>query len=320
MSKKGSKLGRSTKKISEKSREIIKSCQMRFEKVPYLLNQSSSQDLIISFSNKYSELIDLNLKKTIRNFDKMFQDSYNMLQQGTFDKNDYMEVLHVAGCEIDNRKLFLKLMDSVIAGAIMHQMNVLKRFPGLDSLTDEKFFRLIGQRKRELEYLSHMSRAFEWKNDSFLILFDENHKLEIKKKDFGNILDRSIAEREHELFKWTQKVNVTFEEGLFIVMLKFLEPSRGYEQFREFHNRLAAAFIRYLENRYSKNYHLRFLELMNLVSRIHTHYNSSDKWVERNYDYLQRAHPNQEALDHLWVPKDISKTYQHVNKLKYLIK
>ncbi|CAD5118976.1 DgyrCDS7639 [Dimorphilus gyrociliatus] len=315
MSLNSSKIGRTTRERLKSLQMYVKNSQAKSEKVPYLFNQTDSQDLIIMCSNVFSETLNLDWQSTIKDFDIKFKNAARLIEEGFFPQNDFMDILSVTGIEIDNRKGFSSLIDSIIVSSFLHFMKCIKKLPGLDILSEEDYYKVFFAHKHDIELLIYVVGGIIWKDEIIIINFDDKHQLKVPKKILESLLDDQAVNLEEEACIRITEANITFEEALLIIALRLFSPNKKFPHFKEFHHRLAVAFTRYLKSQYSNKYYLRFLQLMNLFSYFNEAYLIGDKWIANNFEYLSTIHCRPELLRHVWLDMDIRETMNLLQSL-----
>ncbi|CAD5118974.1 unnamed protein product [Dimorphilus gyrociliatus] len=238
----------------------------------------------------FSHFLNINWHSEIEEFDREFQRVKAVTERGFFSKDEYMDIYKVTGVEVDSRRVFGEFCEKIMKSTFARFASSVRNLPGLDELSAIEFVLTILENKEDVQLPIAISQGNKWVNDSLLMKLDDEHILEMTKQQFINMCDPGMTAVHQECSRLIEKTNLTFEETTFLVSLNLLYPKRERRHLIHMHQRFILAFTRYLESQYGTKYHIRLIELVNLMSSLKLHARTGQKWLRDNEEYLNTVY------------------------------
>lgn len=281
MSKDKIKIGRYSKKMLIQNQKKLEEIESYKSSVPYLLNYTDAQDVIITCKNSFSSYIKTDWHHEITAFDQKFHKVQKMIQQGFSNKSEFIDIYKVTGVEIDFRKEFLQFFDEIVKISFKNFICSIRKLPGMKDLPIEEFFSIILTNRDDFHMLQ-----IAWSEESISLYFDETHKLTVGTDAMSLVSDPNVINDYISCGKYLFKVKPTHEEFIFLIALSMMSPTKNGDKFSTCHYRFVLAFTRYLQSIYSDEYHKRLADLMNLISFLKEKSRNTFKWLSNDTEYL----------------------------------
>lgn len=285
MSLKAIKHGRRSRESHLKNLKMVRTLEQQEQRIPYLLNYSDSDDLIIRSSIFFDMVHKVEFAGEIKDFDEIFRRVKNLFKKNSVSKEKYLDILNQTGIEIDDRKQYFLFLNKIVEHGFKKFVHLLHGYPGLESLDIENVINVFYKRLADIHLFICALGRFSADENNITIKIDNNHKLEMNKWDRMNITDENTTKFELQHFGDLSNFNLTSEENFFLFGLRILYPDKDYPHFEKLHDRLTLSFVRYLKSCYGQMYHHRLLELLNRISYLKIIFNFSRSWHKKNYEY-----------------------------------
>lgn len=305
MSKKAIRTGRYTKEIHRMNKKNMILHETKNEVIPYLFNQSDSQDLVVRCINLFYEAANIDWKQEVEDFELKFQSAISFTDAGLFSKSEYMDVYKVSGLEIDCRRPFMNFLNSIFEVGLKRFYKAIRNIPGLNELDEKNFIISVFKRKQDVQMYYNTRGHLLWTEGGLVLRIDDNHVLNLKKNDIVNLMDSEMAMSEEKFFREKKSLDVTLEESIFILVINLLTPSKEHPSFKSFQNRFILAFTKYLESTYGKGYQKRLLNLVNFAAGFHKVSESINRWMRNNVDYVGHI-DSSGCMTKMWLKDDVN--------------
>ncbi|CAD5118968.1 DgyrCDS7637 [Dimorphilus gyrociliatus] len=265
MSKTAIKIGRYSRERLKKNKEQLAILHQKRSSIPYLLNHSDAQDIILICNNSFSDFMTSDWRDSVEGLDDLFSISKKVIKEGMFNQNQYMDIYGATGVELDNRKVFFQFTEAYTLVAIKFYLKSLLKLPGMSELSKDDFFRIVLQNQDDFQLLDSIKNKMNWENNGVVINL-KDQSLNIDKENISKLTDESVVQLHQDSVQSLANINLTMEEAIIITALDLFYPTKKHPHFKTTHDRLTVALSRYLECRYGNNSHQRLGQLMNFIS------------------------------------------------------
>lgn len=282
MSKDKIKMGRYSKKRLKLNLDKLNEIKKSNSTIPYLLNHSDAQDIIITCNQSFSNFLKINWKNEIEDYEETFFRIQGIIKQGFNRKSDFIDILQVTGVEIDYRKEFLMFFDSIIGISFKYFVKSIRNLPVMANLPLDEFLFIISTHRDDFHCLNII-----WKKHDLCISLDDNHSLIISKEAMEHVSDPYIVNNYISCGEYVSRIKPTPEEMTFLIALSILSPRTNPQQFATYHKRFVLGFTRYLQSIYHDNYDRRLIDLINMISFLKEKSRNAFKWLATDTNYLE---------------------------------
>ncbi|CAD5118975.1 DgyrCDS7638 [Dimorphilus gyrociliatus] len=280
-------MGRYSKERHAENRLMLVERSRKQQTVPYLVNYTDSQDVIIKCRDSLSFFLNICWHNEMEGFEQKFKQAVQSLESGSFPRNDFMDIYKVTGTDIDGRRVFMQFMEQVHETVLTRFVQGLRSLPALHDLDFDEFCRVVIAQKDEIHFIIACSGGALWKDNRVIINLDADHSLEVSREDIVNFSDESLVQCQEKISSRAQNINMTFEETAFIVALNALKPTVENPHFKRQYERFTLAFTRYLQSVHGKNYHKRLFEIIDFVSYTKVQLFHGVKNIIEHMDYIK---------------------------------
>ncbi|CAD5118971.1 unnamed protein product [Dimorphilus gyrociliatus] len=280
-------MGRYTKDRHQRNKKHLAIIEKTKLIVPYLLNFSDSQDIIVICNQSFGDLVIKDWNLEIENFRELFHQATNAVSQGIYTKAEYMDTLEITGIEIDRRGLYTRFIEAIMNVSYKKALKIIRKIPGLDKLSHREFTEVILSNKTDITILLAVTSKTDFTSEGIVFKVDDKESFTFPTEYLNNLGDEPILEMQRECGIRLAKANIKFEEAMFLTVINMLCTIKTSRQFRDIYDRFVLAFSRYLEETYGKQYHLRLQELISVVTYFKEENIHEKAWLKQNQTYLK---------------------------------
>lgn len=316
MSRDRIKIGRYSKERRHQAQIELLKIKKNQLMIPFLPKYSDAQDIMIRCNQSFSNFFVENLSHEIKDFEKIFEAGKCFLKQGLFDREKYMDFYEIAGFELDDRRIFHNLSELVLLISLKKFFRAIRELPGLNEVPKKDFYEIILKNRMDYFIMLIAISGNHWNGDELIMRYDKTHTMILKKQDLEFFTDKYYANLQKEFDDRISEVELTYEETTFLIAINMLKHAQRHSNFKLIHTRFILSFTRYLECKYSRDYHLRLREIINLQAYLNEKMFKMKKWLNKNQNYLKCMY-SQSVVKAFFAIQDLNEAIKLLEKFHF---
>lgn len=271
-------------------------------------------NLTLICSSGFTNIVNTDWNCEIQGFQKLFDNAKHHFKRGYYSKDEFTDVLSVTGVEIDGRSFMMKLAENFMEVFLIKLMRVTRNFPGMKDMEKKDFIKVFFENRFYVSLVMNLGMT-DLKYLSEFNVKDESIKL--TDIDIANLNGETINELQKDSFKRLNRLKLTPEEIMLILGINLTGSKKEFPFLKLVNNRLLACLQRYLENTYGEKFHLRMIEIVNVVSCLRAQETRIRNYWRNNIEYLNHLYTNK-LIFSLWGFEDIQSIVEMIEDMKII--